>query len=148
MDTNRLPNLQHKDQETTRRHAIPAWVAYTGSAVWMVLTALVVVYLNAVVSWADPALHGQALVKALRAGGYHIYFRHAATEWSQSDQVVKAGDWTSCEPDKMRQLADRGRHMARAIGEASAPWISLSAACSPVRIVARWRPRGCCVWAM
>ena len=55
MDTNRLPNLQHKDQETTRRHAIPAWVAYTGSAVWMVLTALVVVYLNAVVmEWTLP----------------------------------------------------------------------------------------------
>jgi broad specificity phosphatase PhoE len=118
MGTNRLPNLKHKDQETMRRHAIPAWVAYIGSAVWMVLAALVVVYLNAVVSQADPALHGQALVEALRAGGYHIYFRHAATEWSQSDQVVKAGDWTSCEPDKMRQLADRGRHMARAIGEA------------------------------
>jgi broad specificity phosphatase PhoE len=88
---------------------------------WVVLiflTGLVLAHLNAAMAQADTALNGQTLVEALRAGGYNIYFRHAATEWSQSDQVVKAGDWTSCEPAKMRQLADRGRQMASAIGNA------------------------------
>ena len=120
-------------QETIRRRDTLARVAMMGRhlglaarqrglcmgwAAWIFLAALVLVHLNAAVAQTDTALSGQALVDALRAGGYHIYFRHAATDWSQSDQVVKAGDWTSCEPDKMRQLADRGRQMTRAIGNA------------------------------
>jgi broad specificity phosphatase PhoE len=98
--------------------AVRCWVSCMGWAVWIFLAALVLVHLNAAVVQADTALHGQPLVEALRAGGYHIYFRHVATDWSQSDQVVKAGDWTSCEPDEIRQLADRGRQVARAIGNA------------------------------
>jgi len=57
-------------------------------------------------------------VETLREGGYNIYFRHAATNWSQADRVAEAGDWTSCDPDRMRQLADAGRQTASAIGEA------------------------------
>lgn len=64
------------------------------------------------------ALEGQALVNALRAGGYNIYFRHAATDWSLDDHVSKEGDWVSCDPDKMRQLAAEGRRQAQLIGEA------------------------------
>ena len=64
------------------------------------------------------ALQGQALVNALRAGGHNIYFRHAATDWSLDDHVTKEGDWTSCDPEKMRQLADKGRRTARRMGEA------------------------------
>ncbi len=64
------------------------------------------------------ALEGQALVNALRAGGYNIYFRHAATDWSLDDHVTKEGDWVSCDSDKMRQLADEGRRTARRMGEA------------------------------
>lgn len=63
-------------------------------------------------------LAGRELVEALRGGGYTIYFRHAATDWSQSDRVREAGDWTSCDPDEMRQLAEEGRATARRIGEA------------------------------
>lgn len=63
-------------------------------------------------------LDGRALVEALRQGGYNLYFRHAATAWSQNDQVTEAGDWTSCDPDRMRQLAEAGRQTARAIGDA------------------------------
>src|SRR5919106_1893334 len=48
-------------------------------------------------------LDDEALVEALRGGGYNIYFRHAATDWSQADQVERAGDWTSCDPTEMRQ---------------------------------------------
>lgn len=58
------------------------------------------------------------LVGALRQGGYNIYFRHAATDWSQSDQVREAGDWTSCDPSRIRQLSDDGRETARALGAA------------------------------
>ena len=63
-------------------------------------------------------LEGRALVEALRKGGYNIYFRHAATDWSQTDQVSMAGDWTSCDPSKMRQLSEAGRQTAGAVGEA------------------------------
>jgi broad specificity phosphatase PhoE len=63
-------------------------------------------------------LEGPALVEALRKGGYNIYFRHAATNWSQNDQVSKAGDWTSCDPSQMRQLSEAGRKTAGTVGEA------------------------------
>ncbi len=63
-------------------------------------------------------LGGVALVNALREGGYTLYFRHAATDWSLDDHVSKAGDWTSCDPDKMRQLAPAGRQTAERVGEA------------------------------
>ena len=65
-----------------------------------------------------PGLEGLALVESLRKGGYNIYFRHAATDWSQNDQVSKAGDWTSCDPNKMRQLSAIGRKTAGIVGEA------------------------------
>jgi phosphohistidine phosphatase SixA len=61
-------------------------------------------------------LSGKTLVEALQRGGYTIYFRHAATDWSQEDQVAVEGDWTSCRPDRMRQLSTRGRETARRIG--------------------------------
>ena len=69
---------------------------------------------------AQPAveLSGAELVNALRKGGYNIYFRHAATDWSRSDNVHEAGDWTSCDPSRMRQLSDEGRRTARAAGDA------------------------------
>lgn len=58
------------------------------------------------------------LVGALREGGYVIYFRHAQTDWGQQDDVRTAGDWTSCDPQRMRQLSDSGRRNARAVGRA------------------------------
>lgn len=57
-------------------------------------------------------------MEALRGGRYTIYFRHAPTDWSQSDQIEAAGDRASCEPDQMRQLSDIGRATARRMGEA------------------------------
>ena len=69
---------------------------------------------------ADQAtlLTGKALVDALRAGGLNLYFRHAATVWSQSDDLQKQDDWLSCDPARMRQLSDDGRADAIAVGEA------------------------------
>ena len=63
-------------------------------------------------------LDGEALVKALKAGGYTIYFRHTQTDWSKEDHISKAGDWKSCDPNKIRQLSDKGRNTAKAIGRA------------------------------
>src|SRR5690606_30635352 len=50
-------------------------------------------------------LEGAPLAEALRAGGYVLYFRHAATDWSGTDRVRAAGEWTSCDPARMRQLS-------------------------------------------
>ena len=60
---------------------------------------------NSVAAAAPTALEGDTLVEALRSGGYNIYFRHAATEWSQSDHLRQREDWLSCDPAAMRQIA-------------------------------------------
>jgi len=62
------------------------------------------------------SLAGNDLLQALRQGGFVIYFRHAATEWSQQDRLTSAGEWRSCEPDHMRQLSEEGRRTAERIG--------------------------------
>jgi len=59
-------------------------------------------------------VRGQQLAEALRAGGYVVYFRHAATN---SDQVdVEKPDFARCETQ--RNLSADGRRMARLIGGA------------------------------
>lgn len=60
----------------------------------------------------------RGLIDALQGGGYVIYFRHAQTDWSQHDDVRGPGDWTSCDPERMRQLSGKGRETARAVGAA------------------------------
>jgi len=67
---------------------------------------------------AQELLSGRDLIDALREGGYIIYFRHAETDWSQEDHVSVVGEWTSCDPNRMRQLSDKGRAVARQIGVA------------------------------
>ncbi len=83
--------------------------------------ALVVTLLSAgspTLAQDTAVLTGKALVQELRAGGYNVYFRHAATNWSQSDHIREAGDWTSCDPSRVRQLSDEGRASARSVGGA------------------------------
>jgi phosphohistidine phosphatase SixA len=60
------------------------------------------------------ALEGAALVRALRAGGLTLYFRHAATDFSQNDRAM--GAYGECATQ--RNLSEAGRAQARAIGEA------------------------------
>ena len=67
---------------------------------------------------ATPTLTDEPLVLALRGGGYNLYFRHVATDWSQHDDVREAGDWLSCDSSRMRQLSAAGREAAMAIGKA------------------------------
>jgi hypothetical protein len=63
----------------------------------------------------DPAhaLEGAALVRALRAGGFTLYFRHTATDFSQNDR----GMTTYGECASQRNLSEAGRAQAREIGE-------------------------------
>ena len=63
---------------------------------------------------AAPVLPGADLLAAQRAGGYVIYIRHADTDHRQSDQ--RTGRFEDC--TTQRNLTDRGREHARAIGEA------------------------------
>lgn len=76
--------------------------------------SLVLVVVPAIAETFSPA----QLFDKLRGGGYTLYFRHAATDWSQSDNVINAGDWRTCESSKIRQLSDSGRASAERIGKA------------------------------
>lgn len=67
---------------------------------------------------AEGKFEGLALVKALQEGGYNIYFRHAQTDWNQTDRITGRRDWESCDPLRVRQLSDQGRKTARNIGYA------------------------------
>jgi len=57
-----------------------------------------------------------ALIEKLRVGGYNIYVRHTATNWSQNDKIHAHGDWVSCDPRQVRQPSEQGRKDARELG--------------------------------
>jgi len=59
------------------------------------------------------ALQGPQLVAALKRGGYVVYFRHTATDHSQTDAGMRAYD--DC--DNQRLLSAQGRRDATRIGE-------------------------------
>ncbi len=69
-------------------------------------------------SIAEQTLGGRALIDALQEGGYNLYFRHEATDWSQDDHVREAGDWSSCDGSEIRQLSREGRDRAARTGSA------------------------------
>jgi phosphohistidine phosphatase SixA len=83
---------------------------------WLFLAALVLAAPLATLAQqvAAPPLRSGDLLTALRAGGYVIYFRHADTDHSQNDQRMTSVDDCTTQ----RNLTDRGRDHARAIGEA------------------------------
>ncbi len=65
-------------------------------------------------SATTPALGGAELLAALRAGGHVLYFRHADTDHSQTDErMTSVADCAT-----QRNLSERGREHARALGEA------------------------------
>jgi phosphohistidine phosphatase SixA len=82
--------------------ALPAWAQETASP--------------APTRSALPAreLGAKELLADLRKGGYVLYFRHAATDFSQNDEKMKS--YEDCA--SQRNLVDRGRADARAAGEA------------------------------
>jgi len=67
---------------------------------------------------AQQAPSDQALIEALRQGGYNLYMRHEATDWSQYDDVRQRDDWLSCDGSRIRQLSEQGRQNAQRTGKA------------------------------
>ena len=63
---------------------------------------------------ANVPLEGRALGDALRRGGFVLYFRHASTDFGQSDETMTS--FEDC--NAQRNLTDKGRDEARAIGAA------------------------------
>ena len=59
-------------------------------------------------------LSGAALVSALRAGGFVLYFRHTSTDFGQNDDGMTS--FENCATQ--RNLTDKGRNEARAVGAA------------------------------
>ena len=62
---------------------------------------------------ASAGLQGAHLLAALKRGGYVVYFRHTATDFSKNDSAMKGFD--DCE--NQRLLSEQGRRDAVAIGE-------------------------------
>ena len=77
---------------------------------WVAFVALAVLGAAA----ANDLLAPPAAVDALRQGGYVLYFRHAATDMTKNDAGMKSFD--DC--PTQRNLVDRGRDDARAVGAA------------------------------
>ena len=63
--------------------------------------------------WIALPCHADADLRSLREGGYVFYLRHASTDFSQNDAGMKS--YEDCAGQ--RNLTDKGRGEARAIGE-------------------------------
>lgn len=87
--------------------------ARAGLAAALVALALLAPVPASAQTSASPSPAGPALLALLRAGGHTLYFRHTATDFSQSDERYVEGDCTT-----QRNLTPAGRDDARAIGEA------------------------------
>jgi hypothetical protein len=61
-------------------------------------------------AWAEPS---PEVLRELRQGGYVLYLRHTSTDFSQNDSRMTS--FEDCA--SQRNLTDRGRDEARAIGE-------------------------------
>jgi phosphohistidine phosphatase SixA len=86
-------------------------IALRAGVFWLALLAPAAALAQQVTS---PPLAGADLLATLRAGGLILYFRHADTDHSQNDQrMTSVEDCTT-----QRNLTDRGRERARAVGEA------------------------------
>ncbi|WP_455208802.1 histidine phosphatase family protein [Kaarinaea lacus] len=75
---------------------------------------LLVACLFVIVACASQPQHqADSLVEQLQLGGYVIFFRHAATDYSQEDTDLS--NPTNCEAQ--RHLSDTGKQQAKEIGE-------------------------------
>src|SRR5207247_17248 len=71
---------------------------------------LAIVFLFQLAAWAQP---DAALLAELRRGGYVLYIRHTSTDFGQND--AKMTGYEDCA--NQRNLTDKGRQEARAVGE-------------------------------
>lgn len=98
------------------RFRIPISRSRLISAIIALLVVVSVMDGRALANSTTPAT--EALIELLRNGGYSLYFRHEATDWDQSDDIRKLGDWLSCDGNRIRQLSSAGRKRATATGQA------------------------------
>ena len=84
----------------------------------LILVLMAVVPFSFVRGESHEGINDHDLITALQNGGYNIYFRHAPTDWTQSDNIENPGDWESCDPTRFRQLSDQGRDISIGIGDA------------------------------
>jgi phosphohistidine phosphatase SixA len=80
---------------------------------WHIAVATLVLAVGAASASAEQ-LEGDALVAALREGGYVIVMRHPSSPFTKPDKATANPDNTQLE----RQLDEKGRDTARAMGEA------------------------------
>ena len=83
------------------------------SLTWLVCALVLVAAGGTAMAQSSQPATDATLIEKLKRGGYNLYVRHAATDWSQSDKIAVRGDWVSCDPKKVRQLSDAGRRDAR-----------------------------------
>jgi hypothetical protein len=103
--------------ETPARRTVHAWCASALAASVLALAQVAraqdaPVIANAESSAPAAALPPAQLVAALRRGGYVVYFRHTATDFSKTDSGMKGYD--DCE--NQRPLSAQGRRDAAEIG--------------------------------
>lgn len=86
-----------------------------GATLALLLFALPVAGVLAQTRNSEPlrALPAAELLQALRGGGYILYFRHTATDFSKSDSAMTS--FEDCA--SQRNLTEPGRGQAKAIGE-------------------------------
>ena len=84
------------------------------SALLLTLTLAAFAATAADIASPGQTLAGKELLSALRQGGYVLYFRHTATDFSQNDEQMTG--YEDCA--RQRNLTDAGRAEARAIGAA------------------------------
>jgi hypothetical protein len=94
-----------------RSVAAAAWVALTLGA--HAQQAPAIPNAGSSVPAVDGALSGVRLVQALRRGGYVVYFRHTATDFSRDDRAMQS--YGDC--PHQRPLSPQGRSDAVAIGQ-------------------------------
>ena len=88
------------------------------NSVALLIVLFIVTLFRPVAIQAEQPMSRQALVEALRQGGYNLYFRHEATDWSQQDAIRQNSDWLGCDGGKTRQLSEQGRQRAAKTGVA------------------------------
>ena len=101
--------------------------------------AILTVALVVGTAWAQTSPSVGDVLQLLRAGGYVIVFRHGATHADQADTDPLNLDNVA----KQRQLNDKGRADAKAVGEVvPRPPRSRSGSRTPAASTAPWRRRG------
>ena len=98
---------------TASRAQLAPWL----SAIAIAIAAMTAGLVPGAFAQTAPAMPLQSpaeIVAGLQKGGYIVYFRHTATDFSKNDQNMK--DFDDCA--NQRNLTDDGRAQARKVGEA------------------------------